>query len=1119
MPYYVTFYSYKGGVGRTLALVNVAVNLLERGHSVFIWELDLEAPGLLNIPLFQKLQAKGGTVNLILDPPGDDAGPALSRYVLEHPQHERLRVLPAGPTDRYAGLYEKIRWENWFGEGSTAGSELFERLRQAVDGYNSDFVLIDSRTGLTDVGALCTIQLPDTVVLVYQLSHQNLKGAQEIQLALRSARLKRFRRTELDLLLVASMVPSDSPELSRARQKAAEQFNLRPHVTVPLSPALLLEESVVTGDGQSPLAEAYGRIASLLEERATAAKTTPRDEPVRLREPEHDDRVRRGRTFEDKVAQVLRLLGYEVEVNVLESGSQVDIIARKQDPVNPTTALVECKDHEKPSGVVDVRALHSRVAAASDRNARGLLVSRSGFTAEAKSQAANLPISLTTYDDLLSGLVDLRDYLADLIRDVEGKDIERLYVEQDVWPENAKEPLSLAGFVKDWIGKPDQVFLALLGDYGTGKTWFTRKLAHDLARLYQKDRGRSRQPIRIDLKEVAKAFTLENILYDHFQKSGRAVNPKSILYLLAEGWYVLILDGFDEMATQANWEVTLANFRELERAAEGKAKVILTCRTHYFKDRAKEEEAVRGGDLATKEGTQLYREIFGKPGFSITYLREFTPAQIEEYLGRACGPRALEVKAAIERIPSIEQISGRPVLLDMIVQSAPQLAKAGGDVKVAHLYQVFTEEWMRRQDWRLRLTREGRTALVEELAVKLWEAGSTRLHYRELAPVLAGLLKEKIKTLEDLEIAEQEVRSASFLTRDAEGNYGFSHRSFLEFFLAQRTARTLDFRLPRLTPPVIAFLRDLCPAEKLEPAVRNVLASPYTPLSSENALWIARAMDLKVENAQLAGAQLAGAVLTGAWLKGVDFGNANLAGVDLSKAILAEARFAEADLTEARLVEANLERTDFSKANLAGAVMDSALCAGANFSEADLSFASLFQANVHNAKFENSDRYGMALVPEGHLTPIVQTGTARAVSAIDWSPDGKLIAAASEDGVIRVHDGVTGQVRRILAGHTAPVNAIAWSRDGRLLASGSDDKTVRLWQPSSGKLVRTLEGHQYGVSAVAWRGDGRQLASGSSDQTVRLWEPSSGKLVRTLEGHQYGVSAVAWSEDGRLLAS
>jgi predicted NACHT family NTPase len=73
------------------------------------------------------------------------------------------------------------------------------------------------------------------------------------------------------------------------------------------------------------------------------------------------------------------------------------------------------------------------------------------------------------------------------------------------------------------------------------------------------------------------------------------VSPEAFLHLLKEGKIILIFDGFDEMATQSNAALTMKNFMELNRAFAGKAKILLTCRTHYFKDRVETEETLKVG--------------------------------------------------------------------------------------------------------------------------------------------------------------------------------------------------------------------------------------------------------------------------------------------------------------------------------------------------------------------------------------------------------------------------------------------------------------------------------------------------------------------------------------------
>ena len=141
------------------------------------------------------------------------------------------------------------------------------------------------------------------------------------------------------------------------------------------------------------------------------------------------------------------------------------------------------------------------------------------------------------------------------------------------------------------------------------------------------------------------------------------------------------------------------------------------------------------------------------------------------------------------------------------------------------------------------------------------------------------------------------------------------------------------------------------------------------------------------------------------------------------------------------------------------------------------------------------------------------------ISEISWSPDGKLLASGAIDHSVRLWNGMTGELYRILTGHENRVSCVAWSPDGNMLASGAADQSIRLWSGEYGELLFTLEGHEHDVSSVTWSPDSRILASGSRDQTIRLWDSQRGQLLHVLEGHQGPIYSVAWSLDGTLLAS
>jgi WD40 repeat protein len=147
------------------------------------------------------------------------------------------------------------------------------------------------------------------------------------------------------------------------------------------------------------------------------------------------------------------------------------------------------------------------------------------------------------------------------------------------------------------------------------------------------------------------------------------------------------------------------------------------------------------------------------------------------------------------------------------------------------------------------------------------------------------------------------------------------------------------------------------------------------------------------------------------------------------------------------------------------------------------------------------------------------TGHTSEVVAVAFSPDGRLLATASQNKTAHLWDPATGERLRKLKGHTSEVVAVAFSPDGRLLATASKDRKARLWDPATGERLRTLTGDDLRVDCVAFSPNGILLTVDDADGTLGVWDPATGGCLRTLTGHTSEVVAVAFSPDGRLLAT
>lgn len=208
--YVTTFYSFKGGVGRTMALVNVAVELAQRGRRVLAVDFDLEAPGLDTFDLRRPADTTPGMIDFVSAYLHSGHAPDVNQFIFEsHGMGDGnggLWIMPAGAHhDNYANTFAQIDWGTLYEQHD--GYLLFEDLKeQWKASIEPDYVLIDSRTGHTDIGGICTRQLPDSVVILFFPNVQNLRGLTKVVHDIK-AESRRPRAKSIELHYVMSNVP------------------------------------------------------------------------------------------------------------------------------------------------------------------------------------------------------------------------------------------------------------------------------------------------------------------------------------------------------------------------------------------------------------------------------------------------------------------------------------------------------------------------------------------------------------------------------------------------------------------------------------------------------------------------------------------------------------------------------------------------------------------------------------------------------------------------------------------------------------------------------------------------------------------------------------------------
>ena len=271
--YIVTFYAFKGGTGRTMALVNVGAELARTGARVLLVDFDLEAPSLMNFNLAGTTQPCKGIVDFVLEYQKTNVAPQINDFICQSesfPESSgRIWIMPAGSRGSdYKHRLAQIDWQDLY--RNRDGYLLIEELKAQWHKYlEPDYVLIDSRTGHNEVMGICTRQLPNAVCAVFVPNRQNLGGLCDVVGQVRR-QAKNSSGSRIAIHFVVSNVPqvddeSGTLETALIRYRKALEI---PHfdATIHHHPALTLQghDVFVLKQRRSTLTDEYRHLADVI---------------------------------------------------------------------------------------------------------------------------------------------------------------------------------------------------------------------------------------------------------------------------------------------------------------------------------------------------------------------------------------------------------------------------------------------------------------------------------------------------------------------------------------------------------------------------------------------------------------------------------------------------------------------------------------------------------------------------------------------------------------------------------------------------------------------------------------------------------------------------------------
>ena len=619
--------------------------------------------------------------------------------------------------------------------------------------------------------------------------------------------------------------------------------------------------------------------------------------------------------------------------------------------------------------------------------------------------------------------------------------------------EAAENSIPALPYLEDWAKDrtAKHRVLAILGGFGMGKTVIVQRFADKLFRdgngatpIYLDFRrliltAKPGQPIRSELSDI--------ILQTIGREAAKRINAEKLIAMIRTEPCVVIFDGLDEIGNRIGRDHAAALYRQLlelipreawQADSENKGtpdwkacptRLIVTCRTHFFRSFAEEQSTFALGDRGDRRLRASIHTLHMAPLTMEAIKQLFIKSPGEEE-----GRRTLQT---IQKIHDLPGLARRPIMARYISEIAGSLLlrhQAGEVINIATVYEeLFNRGLERDSEKRQALTSSDRVDILKALALHLHAQGAQAMDIASLEswfdrfalnhPGIELILKSGGIGARGL--LQTELRNASFLVRIHDDHFVFAHTSFFEYFLG------LALRDAVLAGKVSALANHPLSRETIEFCLATVKQKSREDEFNRALTVRIISDDARADRAliwrlmQFEGGEVV-APSSGANLSGLDLRDLRLKpgavwhGINLEQAVL----------TGLKACDITFRNVAFEKASIGGAKFEDCRfinCSGRTHGgtsarlwqgHCDSAGASIFEDTLF--RWPNKER-------ASSLPIQVNGGCSYFITSVAFAPDGATLLIGSLDGTARLWDAATGAAIRRFEGHGYSVLSVAFA--------------------------------------------------------------------------------------------